>query len=479
MVRAVPDDGIIAYNLTSNDIKPTEHLKTGSVIFEADTQDKYFFDEESKQWYKYIGPWLNFYTKIDEETYCFFGLAKDTKPEGFGIGSIFVEVDASKAYILSDEGWEEAENPAPTPQPVLQDKTVTPTTAEQVVHADEAYDGLNDVTVSAVTNDIDQNIIASNIRSGTDILGVSGTFTGFAREIAAKATTLTGILPDRRKYIACAAVGNIIYLFGGRSKHSTKYVFSSSIYKYDTASNTLTKLDAVLPTGTERISAAIVGSNIYLFGGNTSPYNGHGLDTICKFDTTTETITTLSVSLPDICFAMSAAVYGSFIYLFGGIKGTVNNPTNVIYKFDTVNETITTMSATLPEARRDMLVATIGNNVYLLGGAGNGGSKNTVYKFNFITESISLYDSMTLYIQGAAVCVVANDIYMIAGYTASLSNKIYKYNIDSKRISDTGITVGSRTAMGFAQINGNTYLFGGETSTIMLNSKIVFQVEYE
>lgn len=107
MVRAVPDDGVIGYNLLSTDNKPTEYIKTGSVVFEADTQDKYFFDEEAKQWHKYTGPWLNFYTKINDETYCFFGLAKDTKPTGYGIGSMFVEVDSSKAFIMSKDGWTE------------------------------------------------------------------------------------------------------------------------------------------------------------------------------------------------------------------------------------------------------------------------------------------------------------------------------------------------------------------------------------
>jgi len=181
MIRTVPDDGIIAYNLTSNDIKPTEHLKTGSVIFEVDTQDKYFFDEESKQWYKYTGPWLNFYTKINEETYCFFGLAKDTKPEGFGIGSMFVEVDASKAYILSDDGWKEAEEPGPTPpgptpKPTLQDKTVDPTTNAQQVTYDSGYDGLGTVNITAVTNTIDNNIKAENIKKDIAILGVLGAY---------------------------------------------------------------------------------------------------------------------------------------------------------------------------------------------------------------------------------------------------------------------------------------------------------------
>lgn len=61
------------------------------------------------------------------------------------------------------------------PQPTLQDKTVAPTTSQQVISADSGYDGLDEVTVSAVTSAIDSNIAAGNIKSGVTILGVQGT----------------------------------------------------------------------------------------------------------------------------------------------------------------------------------------------------------------------------------------------------------------------------------------------------------------
>ncbi len=64
------------------------------------------------------------------------------------------------------------------PAPTLQDKTVTPTTAEQTITAGEGYDGLGTVTVEAVTAAIDANITAENIKSGVTILGVTGTYTG-------------------------------------------------------------------------------------------------------------------------------------------------------------------------------------------------------------------------------------------------------------------------------------------------------------
>lgn len=222
MIRTVPDDGIIAFYLDSSETKPIDYIKTGSVTFETDTQDKYFFDEVDKKWYKYTGPWLDFYTKTTDDVYCFFGLDSDTKPEGFGQGSMFVEVNTSKAYILSDEGWKEAENPGPTPpgptpQPTLQDKTVDPTTSDQEVTCDSGYDGLgtvtitavdpsqyykpevsgniipttsaqvitpeagkvfNQINVGAVTNGIDNNIQAANIKKDVTILGVVGTYEG-------------------------------------------------------------------------------------------------------------------------------------------------------------------------------------------------------------------------------------------------------------------------------------------------------------
>ena len=64
------------------------------------------------------------------------------------------------------------------PDPTLENKTVTPTTAEQTITAGESYDGLGTVTVNAVTAAIDENIVAGNIKSGVTILGVTGSYDG-------------------------------------------------------------------------------------------------------------------------------------------------------------------------------------------------------------------------------------------------------------------------------------------------------------
>ena len=59
--------------------------------------------------------------------------------------------------------------------PILQDKTITPTTSQQIITADEGYDGLGTVTVNAVTSNIDNNIQPGNILEDVFILGVEGT----------------------------------------------------------------------------------------------------------------------------------------------------------------------------------------------------------------------------------------------------------------------------------------------------------------
>lgn len=63
-------------------------------------------------------------------------------------------------------------------QPVINPLSITPTTSQQIITAPSGVDGYSPITVDAVDNTIDSNIVASNIKNGVNILGVTGTYSG-------------------------------------------------------------------------------------------------------------------------------------------------------------------------------------------------------------------------------------------------------------------------------------------------------------
>lgn len=63
-------------------------------------------------------------------------------------------------------------------QYALEEKTVTPTTSQQIITPSSASKAISKVTVEAVTASIDSNIVADNIKKDIVVLGVTGTYEG-------------------------------------------------------------------------------------------------------------------------------------------------------------------------------------------------------------------------------------------------------------------------------------------------------------
>lgn len=60
----------------------------------------------------------------------------------------------------------------------IESLNITPTTSVQTITAPSGIDGYNPINVSAVTNSIDANIIAENIKKDISILGIIGSYEG-------------------------------------------------------------------------------------------------------------------------------------------------------------------------------------------------------------------------------------------------------------------------------------------------------------
>ena len=68
-------------------------------------------------------------------------------------------------------------------EPTTQTKTVEPSIEEQVITPDDGVFALSSVTVNPVTNNIDENIKADNIKKGISILGIEGIVEPFREPI--------------------------------------------------------------------------------------------------------------------------------------------------------------------------------------------------------------------------------------------------------------------------------------------------------
>ena len=66
------------------------------------------------------------------------------------------------------------------------ERTYTPTTTEQTITCPSTYVGIKSIKIAAVDYTIDENIVASNIKKGVTILGITGTYDG--NEIAYQVT---------------------------------------------------------------------------------------------------------------------------------------------------------------------------------------------------------------------------------------------------------------------------------------------------
>lgn len=95
--------------------------------------------------------------------------------------------------------------------PPLEDLKVTPKTEEQ--HFKSTIYGYDNVTVKGVNADIDTNIKAENIREGTSILGVAGSYAGID---TSDATATTGdLLKDKTAYANGEKITGTIEYYDG------------------------------------------------------------------------------------------------------------------------------------------------------------------------------------------------------------------------------------------------------------------------
>ena len=211
----------------------------------------------------------------------------------------------------------------------------------------------------------------------------------------AKVNTLEATLPSARSSTSAATAPNgKIYVFGGEGRNN---VFFNDIIEFDPVTQSVTTLEATFPSTRYYTSAATApNGKIYVFGGqkNNSGSN-FTLNDIIEFDPVAQTVTTLEATLPSARYHTSAATApNGKIYVFGG-EGA-NSDFNDIIEFDPVTQSVTTLEATLPDDERCNTSAATApsGKIYVFGGYGrNGISLNSIIEFNPVTQTVTTLEA--------------------------------------------------------------------------------------
>lgn len=291
-----------------------------------------------------------------------------------------------------------------------------------------------------------------------------------ARKSTDGSISTVNTLPFAKDYINSAVVGTKIYLF---------FDGNTTIAVYDSVTNTIETLETVLPTSLNGKIVSAVGTDIYIIGGRSgSTYS----QTIYKFDTLTNSISTLTISFSD-CYAPSISI-GTDIYIFGGRygSGTYQYYDN-IYKLDTLNNKIESLPTKMPKSLTSVSAVLVGNDFFIFGGADNNSTANyDIYKYNINTDVISTL-STTLSLKNVQGCAIGADIYIFGGRNSNnnYQNTIQRFSTVNNTLSTLSLTLPATAAdIGVSSIGTDAFLFGGrKDGATLLNTINKFSVGFE
>lgn len=275
----------------------------------------------------------------------------------------------------------------------------------------------------------------------------------------ASVTAISATIPKAEwRQQSYAQVGNIVYVFGGYSGG-----YTGDCFRFVMSNETTSMLSATLPSNNSylrNMMMGVVDKKIYMLGGQ---YNTTTkADTVLCYDTATQTLTTMSYTLPQIHYDGATAVYNGKIYVFGGVTG---DRTDAIYYLDVESETFTTLNATLSAPATLVKSATVGKNVYLFGGFA-GTRQKTIQKFNFETETIeTLQETLPTAVTNSGIAVLENQIFLLGGTTngSAGTNTICCFDTSSETLTTLDTTLPVSTFGNACGVKDNQiYLFCGQ-----------------
>ncbi|XP_040915701.1 rab9 effector protein with kelch motifs [Toxotes jaculatrix] len=308
---------------------------------------------------------------------------------------------------------------------------------------------------------------------------------------------MRGEAPSPRYGHALAVAGNVAFLFGGASSINQKdnLVYFNDFYMLTVSPDDVSweeiPQSGEVPSAREGHTLCVVKGKLYLFGGESSPDATECLPGVHSFDIVTLTwdcLATGGITLRTL--RHSSAVVGDNIYVYGGILG--GSPTDDLLVFSTVSLTWTPVktSGSLPPALCDQSFALVGDHVFMFGGYGAGGDFcRDLHVLN--TEDL-IWQKWEVRGESPAACTRQTltahhdkDIYLFGGRstnedgTVTSSNEIHKLSIAKMKWKlplYVGIPPARRHGHTAFILHSHLYVFGGKNEEQEFNDLKVMKL---
>jgi hypothetical protein len=193
--------------------------------------------------------------------------------------------------------------------------------------------------------------------------------------------SVTASLP-RPRYAHCAcAVGNAMYVLGGIERNERVGDETvKSVLKFDCLLQTWSEV-APMPEERDSAGACVLGSDIYIFGGNAE--DGALTSSTYRFNTETNEWATLA-PMPEAKSRHSVSVLDGLIYMMGGIDEHYNTVSSV-HRFDPLAN-IWSAVAPMSVARSMFGSFVLGGSIYAVGGFGGGRGFSSMERYSLASD---------------------------------------------------------------------------------------------
>jgi len=207
---------------------------------------------------------------------------------------------------------------------------------------------------------------------------------------------------------ASAIIGSRIYLLGGNLGATVV----TRMDTYDIPANAWNTAPPMLQTRTDPATAVINGK-LWVFGGF-SQFGGVYLDSIEVFDPATNGWTMLSLRMPEKREVFAAAADSNGVFLIGGQEGSTSLASSNIL-FLSLSSNVWTTNTVLPEPRLRAYSCLVGGRIYYIGGAIRGTNSNRVDIYDIASDTWRIGTPLQQARAYHTVSVVGSSVYVIGG----------------------------------------------------------------